>query len=158
MLSSEHKRYCNYYCYAEKVVRAVREELLELKPICDQDITNRLSELVLSNAGIELVFVEGKDTMRRFPQMCASAKSRTPISLRYFTRMDTEKGLITPDVLMQLSIGIVLACLPADLVDNLSFDETMTTFAKRGKCQKYATLMHQLYDALVQTVQCSKDD
>lgn len=147
-----------YYQYAERVVRAVREEVLELKAICGQDILNRLNELVLSNAGIELIFVEGKDNMRRFPQMRASAKPRTPISLRYFTKMDTENGLITPDVLMQLSIGIVLTCLPADLVDDLSPDETMTTFANKIRYQKYATLIYELYDAMVQTVQCSKDD
>lgn len=147
-----------YYQYTEKVVRAVREEILQLKAICGQEILNRLNELVFSNAGIELIFVEGKDNMRRFPQIRASAKPRTPVSLRYFTKMDTEKGLITPDVLMQLSIGIVLTCLPADLVDNLSPDETMTTFAKKKKYQKYAALVYELYDALVQTVQCSKDD
>ena len=66
--------------------------------------------------------------------------------------------MITPDVLMQLSIGIVLTCLPADLVDNLSPDETMSTFAKKTKYQKYAALIYELYDALVQTVECSKDD
>ena len=155
MPSSQQDR---YYQYTEKVVRAVREEVLQQKAICGQEILNRLSEIVLSNAGIELVFTEGKDNMRRFPQMRTSGKPRTPISLRYFTRMDTEKGLITQDVLMQLSIGVVLTCLPADLVDNLSPYETMTTFASKKKYQKYAALIDELYKALAQTVPCSKEN
>ena len=155
MPSSQQDR---YYQFTEKVVRTVRGDILQLKAICGRDILNHLKDIVLSNAGIELIFVEGKDNMRRFPQMRASAKPRTPISLRYFTRTDTEKGLITPDVLMQLSIGIVLTCLPADLVDNLSPNETMSTFAKKTNGQKYEALIYELYDALVQTVECSKDD